>query len=803
MIVFCFFASVAVSQPNVANPLDEERPSNILKNPKIKSSFKENIPTKSPLQDKDIETTSFQDKEITPTSLQDKDIAQTSFQDKDQINKTISLNNHLNNNSNTSLNQRVSFLKLFFSFILSVDFLIYLPLFLLSVSLYAMIFELLCYEKINFSLVKIFFNMIGLGDVYQNTLNSFGESIFHFLTDDNTNLDKKYPLFLSVLIPIVVLFVVLIDYFILSPIMKYIISKYFKKQIQNSIDRLYFGLNNGISLEQLNSFIQKTTEGIVELSYLFYCKLAFILVLGLCNLYIDKKIYYENQQKTFSLSFLNFFLNIFEYIKFKSGLTNTPKINNMKDILLKAIEIKDNTNTQNVLQKEHGMILFVLKLLMSFYLIVTISLFLILVFADKNREKNQFIEHSKEIIRTYDVYYSCNLNLNSLKKEQKKFLRFLDWIELVRDIFLITSIIIFAKTIFSINESSSLYGYLGKVISNFGFSFALFALIPYFNNMKKSIESLYESVSVFNIVPCSKRTSFYDIKSKVNGIYLHSGMGIGYNGIQIATLTSNISFEKGSIVNVIGPSGSGKTTLLNAMHRTIKLITGRIKIKFQDDSTFYLDTLSKTSLYAQIGYCPQFFDIKQITLKDLLLKNNKLNEEDLKEEEGEWLIDFVCLGKWFRSLPAKWNTMLVDLGSLSGGQRNLLRLAVELSKLFVKEKKKLVPFNKEDPKYKSIKKSLNFCEKVDGMMMDKRYKYSFEGFLVLDESLDNVDYKTRMIILYRLWRYVLAKKLGIIIITHQRKTLESFPYTSVFIGNGKCFIESYNLGTIFEEMKKR
>ena len=136
----------------------------------------------------------------------------------------------------------------------------------------------------------------------------------------------------------------------------------------------------------------------------------------------------------------------------------------------------------------------------------------------------------------------------------------------------------------------------------------------------------------------------------------------------------NFKVEKGEFVSVVGSNGSGKTTMLNLLCGSLPIDSGRIILDGKD--------ITKLSEYARAKYIGRVFQDPQkgSAAKLTILENMALADNKNKR----YLLTPVINKKrtdYYKSLLEECNMGLenrldVQVGSLSGGQRQALALVI-------------------------------------------------------------------------------------------------------------------------------
>lgn len=136
----------------------------------------------------------------------------------------------------------------------------------------------------------------------------------------------------------------------------------------------------------------------------------------------------------------------------------------------------------------------------------------------------------------------------------------------------------------------------------------------------------------------------------------------------------NFKVEKGEFVSVVGSNGSGKTTMLNLLCGSLPVDSGKIVLDGKD--------ITKLSEYARAKYIGRVFQdpqkgsaAKLTILENMALADNKNKRYLLTPAINKKRIDY------YKTLLEECNMGLenrldVQVGSLSGGQRQALALVI-------------------------------------------------------------------------------------------------------------------------------
>jgi len=138
------------------------------------------------------------------------------------------------------------------------------------------------------------------------------------------------------------------------------------------------------------------------------------------------------------------------------------------------------------------------------------------------------------------------------------------------------------------------------------------------------------------------------------------------------TVLKNISFsaQQGSRTAIIGPTAAGKTQLLYLLTGLTECTSGTVEYDQHNISAF-----DKVSFHEQIGLVFQDSIIFNLSVRENIAFNNKVNAADLQKA-----IDSAELKDLVETLPEKLDTIISERGtSLSGGQKQRIMLARALA----------------------------------------------------------------------------------------------------------------------------
>ncbi len=180
----------------------------------------------------------------------------------------------------------------------------------------------------------------------------------------------------------------------------------------------------------------------------------------------------------------------------------------------------------------------------------------------------------------------------------------------------------------------------------------------------------------------------------------------------------NFQIEVGDFLGVIGSSGSGKSTLLHLLSGLIKPKMGKIILNRLNNE------INEFDLDNKISYVPQDSFILDTTLEENIAFADHNHEIDSKKIQE--CIEFSNLSEFVKNLPKKDKTILGDGGSkISHGQRQRIGLA--------------------------------------------RSIYNDSNVIILDESLNALDYQNEKQILSKIMKY---KDKILIFVSHRLESLK-------------------------------
>jgi len=196
----------------------------------------------------------------------------------------------------------------------------------------------------------------------------------------------------------------------------------------------------------------------------------------------------------------------------------------------------------------------------------------------------------------------------------------------------------------------------------------------------------YEPIAIFNVeyvdyklnrVTVKKYIDFLDSKddqSLINGKVLKGITGniefknVSYSYNNLENVIENLSFkiDANSSIALVGESGAGKSTIIKLIMGLIKYKSGKILIDEEE-----LSNLNLNSLYDNITYVSQEAPIFDGTLRENLIFDKKINDEQILK-----VLKLVCLDRFYERLENGLDTELGEKGiRISGGERQRVALA--------------------------------------------------------------------------------------------------------------------------------
>ena len=196
----------------------------------------------------------------------------------------------------------------------------------------------------------------------------------------------------------------------------------------------------------------------------------------------------------------------------------------------------------------------------------------------------------------------------------------------------------------------------------------------------------YQPIAIFNVeyvdyklnkVTVKKYVDLLDLKDddalekgtilkRIDGNIEFKNVSYGYNDEKTIIDDLSLKIDANSSVALVGESGSGKSTIIKLIMGLIKYKKGNILIDGKE-----LKNLNLSSFYDNVTYVSQ-----EAPIFDGTLKENLIFDKDVNEEEIEKVLKLVCLDKFYKKLENGLDTELGEKGiRMSGGERQRVALA--------------------------------------------------------------------------------------------------------------------------------
>jgi ATP-binding cassette subfamily B protein len=181
----------------------------------------------------------------------------------------------------------------------------------------------------------------------------------------------------------------------------------------------------------------------------------------------------------------------------------------------------------------------------------------------------------------------------------------------------------------------------------------------------------------------------------------------------------NLTINKGDVIGLTGNPGSGKTTLINLLLKIIDAPKGSVFFDSND-----INDIAFESIKNLFAYVPQ----EGFLFSDTILNNLKVGNPNATREEVEYVAKVACVYDDIMSFKDKFETVVGEQGiTLSGGERQRIAIA--------------------------------------------RALLARRPFLVLDDALASVDFKTESCIIKNLEEHFLKSGLTVIMISERLSSL--------------------------------
>ena len=143
-----------------------------------------------------------------------------------------------------------------------------------------------------------------------------------------------------------------------------------------------------------------------------------------------------------------------------------------------------------------------------------------------------------------------------------------------------------------------------------------------------------------------------------------------YDGKRNILNNVNMEFKKNSLTSIVGESGSGKSTIANLIIGSLKVGEGTILV---GDKPLY--SLSRVRYYGTLGVV----SYNTYIFNESIRENFRLAKVDITDEEIYHYLKLVNLDEFVRNNGGLDKVILEEGNNISGGQKQRLVLAINLS----------------------------------------------------------------------------------------------------------------------------
>lgn len=159
-----------------------------------------------------------------------------------------------------------------------------------------------------------------------------------------------------------------------------------------------------------------------------------------------------------------------------------------------------------------------------------------------------------------------------------------------------------------------------------------------------------------------KRLDRKDVKGNIE----FKNIEFGYDKDKIIIKNFSATAKAGSKIAIVGPTGAGKTTMVNLLMKFYDITKGDILI-----DGISIKDLTRENVHDLFTMVLQDTWVFSGTIKE----NIKYNNSEISDDKVQEVCKIVGLDHYIKSLPKGYNTMLNEIESLSGGQKQLLTIA--------------------------------------------------------------------------------------------------------------------------------
>ncbi|MFQ7001041.1 MAG: peptidase domain-containing ABC transporter [Clostridium sp.] len=339
-----------------------------------------------------------------------------------------------------------------------------------------------------------------------------------------------------------------------------------------------------------------------------------------------------------------------------------------------------------------GVILYIQSPIMFISCFIPIIIYLILVFAFKNKieetNRNLMINNSKvtdylvESIEGIEVIKSFNSEEYSMKCLKKKFKDYMDdffkngFVVSLQELLKGSTKVIFGVCILWLGAYLTLNGTV-----TIGTFISFNALLVYFIepieriiNLQPEIQSAMVAADRLGQILDLKTENYSntEVNTSLAGDIEFSNVNFRYGYRQKVLNNFSMSIKNKEKVALVGASGSGKTTIVKLLMKFYNIENGEIKI-----NSFNLNDISIKQIREKIAYISQESYFFTGTIKEnLLIGNSEATEEDMIN-----ICKKVYIHDFIMQLPRKYDNSLSEKATnLSGGQKQRLAIARALLK---------------------------------------------------------------------------------------------------------------------------
>lgn len=178
-------------------------------------------------------------------------------------------------------------------------------------------------------------------------------------------------------------------------------------------------------------------------------------------------------------------------------------------------------------------------------------------------------------------------------------------------------------------------------------------------------ERVFELLDAPELADESEKKAYLD-KSKVKGEIEFKNVQFGYDEDKLIIKDFNAKIKPGAKVAIVGPTGAGKTTIVNLLMKFYEINDGDITI-----DGISINDLTRENVHDLFVMVLQDTWLFEGTLKD----NIRFNDESVTDEMIEEACKKIGLDHFIKTLPERYDTVLTDTDSMSGGQKQLITIA--------------------------------------------------------------------------------------------------------------------------------